>query len=71
MSDALSYITEGYGYFWFRHHKDGFTFIACREDDGGPWFMPGLGHPVSNVEGYATLLGRVPRTVVGGGSIDQ
>lgn len=62
---------EGYGYFWFRHHKDASTFIACRDEEDGRWYMPGLGHPIENVEQWATLLGAVPRAVAGGGSIDQ
>lgn len=62
---------DDYGYYWFRHHKDGSTFIACRDDEDGLWFMPGLGRPIEDIEASATLLGPVPRTVVGGGSIDQ
>jgi hypothetical protein len=62
---------ETYGYFWFRHHKDASTFIACRDAESGLWFMPGIGHPITNVEAYATLLGPVPRRVANGGSIDQ
>ena len=62
---------EGYGYYWFRHHKDGSTFIALRDDEDGDWFMCGIGHPIHDPQKYATLLGPVPRTVAGGGSIDQ
>lgn len=60
-----------YGYYWFRHHKDASTFIACRDEEDGQWYMPAIGHPISDIEGYATLLGKVPRRVEGGGSIDQ
>ena len=61
----------GYGYFWFRHHKDGSTFIACRDEEDGYWYMPGVGHPISNITRNATLLGRVPRVTDAGASIDQ
>jgi hypothetical protein len=75
MADARLQLTmetlEGYTYFWFRHHQDASTFIACRDDDDGLWYMPGVGVPIANPEEHATLLGAVPRTVVGGGSIDQ
>lgn len=60
-----------YGYYWFRHHSDGSMFIACRDEGDGLWYMPGLGAPIRDPERSATLLGKVPRTVVGGGSIDQ
>jgi hypothetical protein len=60
-----------YGYYWFRHHKDGSIFIACRDETDGLWYMPGVGHPIRDIEHSATLLGQVPRTVVGGASIDQ
>ena len=60
-----------YGYYWFRHHADGSTFIACRDEGDGQWYMPAIGHPVRDIERSATLLGAVPRSVVGGGSIDQ
>ena len=53
-----------------RHHADGSTFIACRDDDRF-WYMPAVGHPIRDIEKSATLLGRVLRSVVGGGSIDQ
>lgn len=64
---------ETYGYFWFRHERDGSTFIACKDEADGLWYMPGLGHPINEelLEGSATLLGRVPRVVVGGASIDN
>jgi hypothetical protein len=62
---------EGYGYFWFRRHKDGSTFIACRDEKYGLWYMPAIGHPIIDPTQDATLLGRVPRIVVGGASIDQ
>lgn len=61
----------GYGYYWWRHHEDGSTFVACRDEEDGLWYMPGLGHPIIQPELSATLLGAVPRSVVGGGSIDQ
>jgi hypothetical protein len=63
----------GYGYFWFRDHRDGSTFIALRDEGSGHWFMPAVGHPIleSAVMANSTLLGAVPRTVAGGGSIDQ
>lgn len=64
MSDAIDY-----GYYWFRHHADGSTFIACKDEGDGQWYMPAVGHPVDIRD--ATLLGRVPRCVQGGGSIDQ
>lgn len=64
-------IEETYGYFWFRHHDDGSTFIACRDEEDGLWYMPAVGHPISDIERHATLLGKVPREVVGGKSIDQ
>lgn len=60
-----------YGYYWFRHHEDGSTFIACRDEGDGQWYMAAIGHPIANIEGHATLLGKVPRRVEGGGSIDQ
>lgn len=71
MSDKAPDIT--YGYYWFRHRADGSTFIACRDEGDGKWYMPAIGHPIrkSTLEKYATLLGRVPRRVDGGGSIDQ
>ena len=59
------------GYYWFRHRKDGSTFIALYAEDANDWFMPALGQPITNVMKHATLLGAVPRMVVGGGSIDQ
>jgi hypothetical protein len=62
---------DGYGYFWFRHHRDGSAFIALRDDEDGLWYMPGLDYPIMNIEGHATKLGQVPRVVVGGASIDQ
>lgn len=60
-----------YGYYWFRHQDDASTFIACRDEEDGQWYMPAIGHPVRNIMKHATLLGRVPRRVEGGGSIDQ
>lgn len=60
-----------YGYYWFRHHADGSTFIACRDEGDGLWYMPAVGHPIPDIERDATLLGPVPRRVEGGGSIDQ
>ena len=68
---ALSVETIDYGYYWWRHHKDGSTFIACRDEGDGQWYMPGLGHAIDRPERHATLLGPVPRHVAGGGSIDQ
>ena len=68
--DGWKAMTTGYGYYWFRHHEDGSTFIACRDDDMC-WYMPGVGVPIPDPEKHATMLGKVPRTVVGGGSIDQ
>jgi len=62
---------EGYGYFWFRHHQDGSTFIACRDDEDGLWFMPGVDHPIRDITAYATLLSAVPRRTEAGASIDQ
>ena len=62
---------DPYGYHWFRHDADGSTFIAVRDEEDGLWYMPGIGHPVTDIEQHATMLGRVPRTVEGGGSIDQ
>lgn len=64
---------DTYGYFWFRHHADGSTFIACRDAEDGEWYVPAIGHPIrpSTLEKYATMLGPVPRSVEGGGSIDQ
>ena len=62
---------EGYGYYWFRHQRDGSTFIACRDEEDGQWYMPAIGYPLPNILKYATLLGKVPRVIVGGGSIDQ
>jgi len=63
----------GEGYFWFRHHKDASTFIAFRDGDGpdARWFMCAVGHPVKDIEKHATLLGKVPNHVEGGGSIYQ
>ena len=52
-----------------RHHKDGSTFIACRDEDDGLWYMPALGHAIDNILDHATLLGAVPRFVVGGARI--
>ena len=60
-----------YGYYWFRHHDDASTFIACRDEGDGQWYMCGIGHPIADPESHATLLGAVPRVVVGGGSIDH
>lgn len=62
---------RAYGYYWFRHHADGSTFIACRDEDDGLWYMPGVGVPIRDIEKSATLLGAVLRRVAGGGSIDQ
>jgi hypothetical protein len=62
---------ESYGYFWWRHHKDASTFIACRDDDDGLWYMPGLGYPIRDPSAYATCLGPVPRCTATGASIDQ
>ena len=62
---------DSYGYYWWRHHADGSTFIAVRDEQDGLWYMPALGHPIADIESYATMLGRVPRSVEGGGSIDQ
>lgn len=60
-----------YGYYWFRHHADGSTFIAVRDEADGLWYMPAVGHPISNIERSATLLGRVPRLTADGRSVDQ
>lgn len=27
--------TAEYGYYWWRHHADGSTFIACRDEEDG------------------------------------
>jgi hypothetical protein len=62
---------DSYGYYWFRHQSDGSTFIACRDEEDGLWYMSGLGHPIPDIMNHATVLGRVPRCVEGGGSIDQ
>lgn len=64
---------EGYGYYWFRHESDGSTFIACKDLEDGQWYMPGLGHPINEklLAEKATMLGPVPRVVVGGASIDN
>lgn len=69
LRDAASKID--YGYYWWRHHSDGSTFIACRDEGDGLWYMPGLDCPIIAPELSATLLGPVPRMVAGGGSIDQ
>ncbi len=60
------------GYYWFRHRQDASAFIAFRDEEDF-WYMPAIGHPfaLSDIEEHATLLGRVPRCVVGGGSVDQ
>ena len=39
------------------------TFIACRDECDGNWYMPAVGHAVVDIEKSATLLGPVPRTV--------
>ena len=62
---------ECYGYYWWRHRRDGSTFIACRDEDDGSWYLPGVGYALVGIEVHATLLGKVPRIVVGGASIDQ
>lgn len=64
-------MTIEYGYFWWRHHADASTFILLRDEEDNQWYMPGYETPVIHPERDATLLGAVPRTVVGGGSIDQ
>ena len=64
-------IETAYGYFWFRLHTDASTFVALRDDGDGLWYMPGFNQPIRDIEADATLLGPVPRSVVGGGSIDQ
>lgn len=66
-------MTPGYGYFWFRHRSDGSTFICVRDAEDGLFYMPALtqGFSLAAVEQHATLLGPVPRSVVGGGSVDQ
>ena len=58
------------GHYWFRIRETGLTFIAYLDDDL-QWYMLGQSEPVGDPEGFATMLGKVPRTVVGGGSIDQ
>ncbi len=63
-------VNDPIGYFWFRHHGDASTFIACRDIDGY-WYLPGLGQPIVGIEANATLLGAVPRRVASGASIDQ
>ena len=68
-ADMSGYITPGY--YWFRHHADDSTFIAICDEETGYWYMPGIDHPIDNIMNRATLLGRVPRSVEGGGSIDQ
>jgi hypothetical protein len=60
-----------YGYYWFRLHADGSTFIACKDEQDDTWYLPGLYYPFRDIEESATLLGRVPRIVEGGRSIDQ
>ena len=60
-----------YGYYWFRHHTDGSTFIALRAEDNGEWYMPAIDHPIKHIMKYATLLGPVPRQTTTGASIDQ
>jgi hypothetical protein len=72
MTDA-ALSDETYGYFWFRHKKDASTFIACRDDEEGEWFMCGIGVAISEstLKRNATLLGPVARFVASGESIDQ
>lgn len=60
-----------YGYYWFRHHTDASTFIACRDEEDGLWYMCAIGHPIADIQEHATLLGAVPRRIESGGSIDQ
>ena len=69
MADTTTTIEPGY--YWFRHKKDASTFIAMYAEDAEDWFMPGIGPAVTNIMRHATLLGPVPRSVVGGGGIDQ
>lgn len=59
------------GYHRFRHHLDATVFIAFYDTLYRDWFMCGVGNPIADPMEHATYLGRVPRTVVGGGSIDQ
>lgn len=61
---------EGYGYYWWRLRSDSRTFIACRDEKDGLWYMPAIGHPIPDIERHATLLGKVPRITEGGASID-
>jgi hypothetical protein len=57
--------------FWWRFKDDGATFIACRDDGDGQWYLPGVWLPVRNLAERATMLGPVARAVVGGASIDE
>lgn len=60
-----------YVYYWFRHHADGSTFIALRDEEAPhEWYLPAIAHPIRNMESSATLLGPVDRTTRGR-SIDQ
>jgi hypothetical protein len=62
-------LSEVPGYYWFRH-ADGSTFIAHLDDDVD-WFVPAVSRSIPDIEEHATLLGLVPRVVVGGGSVDH
>lgn len=63
----------GYGYYWFRHDKDGSNFIACRDYEDGSWYIAGIGHPIDEnlLKGNARLLGPVRRVTENGISIDN
>jgi len=60
-----------YGYYWFRHHADGTTFIALRDEGDGEWYIPAIDHALPHIMKYATLLGPVARQTATGASIDQ
>lgn len=59
------------GYYWFRLHHDASTFVACRDENDGNWYICGVAGPIRNIEAHATLLGPVGRSTSTGASIEQ
>jgi hypothetical protein len=47
------------GYYWFRDHADGSTFIALLEE--GNWYVPGVYQPVNSTLQLNQLIGPAPR----------
>lgn len=59
MSSAILKAPQLVGYYWFRLHRDASTFVACRDENDGNWYICGVEQPIRNIEAHATLLGPV------------